>query len=230
MEKVYLHIHRQTGGHTLNINLIGMQSLWLQKQLMPLLIWESYQLGFNGRTVSRPHALNKTIGHRCPINIIHNNLMGSSIGIGKVAWHLLSCVNVTHKGEISSLLIPWLNLHFAIVKGTAIHSGWGTGFKTHQLNAGLKQGFRKFLCRTLSIWSTYMGMLTNNNRAFEISARSHNSRPAGIVLVIFGADSLHTAILHNQLINQQLLYIKIILIFANFLHAELIMLFVCLSS
>ena len=96
---------------------------------------------FNGRTVSRPHALNKTISHRCPIYIIHNNLMGSSIGIGKIAWHLLSCVNVTHKGEISSLFIPWLNLHFAIVKGTAIYSGWGTGFKTHQLNAGLKQRF-----------------------------------------------------------------------------------------
>src|SRR5574344_48670 len=106
-----------------------MQSLWLQKQLMPLFIWESYQLGFNGRTVSRPYALNKTISHRRSIYIIHNNLMSSSIGIGKIAWHLLSCFSVTHKGEISCLLIPWLNLHFAIIKGAAIYSGWCTGFK-----------------------------------------------------------------------------------------------------
>ena len=75
-----------------------------------------------------------------------------------------------------------------------------------------------------------MGVLTYDNRAFQIGACCHNGSPTGIVFVIFRADGLNGTILHNQLINEKLLYIQMFLVFTDFLHAELIVLLVCLGS
>ena len=71
-----------------------------------------------------------------------------------------------------------------------------------------------------------MGMLTDNDRTLQIGSGSQNYRPAKVIFIIFRANPLDLAILHNQLINQKLLHIQTLLIFADLLHAELVVLLV----
>src|SRR5579885_1503539 len=51
-----LHVDRHARRHTVDINFIRVQPLWLQEDLMPRLIWKFDDFIFNRRAVSRTHA------------------------------------------------------------------------------------------------------------------------------------------------------------------------------
>ena len=116
MQESQLHIHGQAGGHALHIDLVSMVALRLQEQLMPLLIRETYQLCLDGRAIARSYPLYQSVCHRGTVDIVHNDLVGSCIGIGQIAWHLLTGCHIAHKGKIPCLLIPRLDFHFAIIQ------------------------------------------------------------------------------------------------------------------
>ncbi len=61
MHHFFLHLVGHARGEALKINGVPIFKLGLQEKLMTFLIRETDDLGFDGRAVSRPNALNRSV-------------------------------------------------------------------------------------------------------------------------------------------------------------------------
>jgi hypothetical protein len=63
-DQINLNVERQAGGDTVRVDLWGIEGLWLEKNLMGLLVRETHYLVFYRRAVARADALDDARVHR----------------------------------------------------------------------------------------------------------------------------------------------------------------------
>ena len=142
-----LHILRQRARHTTHIHLIGVQSLGLDEDLMPVFIRKAYHFILDRRTVSGACSLDHTGIQRRTIEIFPDNFMGFLIGIGQPAGGLidLHALRVCGKGKWHYSLIAELLFHLGKINGTFVDSGRSSGLKPSHLDAVSLQGIREIV-------------------------------------------------------------------------------------
>src|SRR5271170_3110 len=83
-----LNVDRQAGRHPIYVNLVSIQALWLQKNLMAILIGKLDDLILNRRTVARTNPFNLTAVQRRSRNILANDRVSFLRRVGNVAGNL----------------------------------------------------------------------------------------------------------------------------------------------
>ena len=131
-----LNILRHGGTHPIHIPFIGLKSLRLKKNLMPLLIGKLYDLIFNGRTVSRSRTLDDSGVHRRPVQICSDNIVSPLISIGQIAWKLLSLklLLLCGKRKRNYIFITILRLHLVKIYSRGIDSRRSPRLKSYKVN------------------------------------------------------------------------------------------------
>ncbi|CIV68844.1 Uncharacterised protein [Streptococcus pneumoniae] len=73
----------------MHIDFLSIAPFWLKEELVTFLVRKAHNLVFNRRTVTRPHSLDHTCKHRRTVEVVLDNLMTGTIGIGQPAWYLV---------------------------------------------------------------------------------------------------------------------------------------------
>ncbi len=83
-----LHLHGQRGGHAVDVDLVSVEALRLQKKLVLRLVGKLDDLVFDGRAIARPDAINLPGIHRRAMHIFANQAEGFRRGERDVATYL----------------------------------------------------------------------------------------------------------------------------------------------
>ena len=142
VDKIQLYVERQTGGDAVRVEFVAVQTFRLNKHLMAGFISEAGDFIFNRRAVTRADPFDHTGIHRRAIEVIADNLVGTLIGVGNVAVHLLRVfVHRTHKGHHRQRRIARLHLHHREVDTTRIDTRRRTGFQAANVKRHFAQTF-----------------------------------------------------------------------------------------
>ena len=144
MQESLLHIDGKARRHALHIDFLCMPSFRLQEELVAILVGEAKDLRLDGRTIARTDPFDDTICHRRPIDVRTNDLMRLLVRVRQIAWKLLARPFLRHKGKALRLLVPRLQLHLHIVKGTCIKTCRRPRLKSHDLDTILYERARQF--------------------------------------------------------------------------------------
>jgi len=88
MQHADLDVQRHTGGKTVQINLVSIQTFRLDEELMPVLVWEFHHLVFDRRTVARTNSRDLTGIKRRAVNMFAYDPVDAVIGMDDVTTRL----------------------------------------------------------------------------------------------------------------------------------------------
>jgi len=80
-----LHICRQAGRETIDVDAGGVESLGFQKELVPISLCKAHHLVLDTRTIPRTPTLDLAGEQGGPIQRISNERVGPGVGVGDVA-------------------------------------------------------------------------------------------------------------------------------------------------
>ena len=89
LHHLQLDVERQRGGYAVGVQLMGGQTLGLDKDLVLVLVSETVNLVLDGRAVARAHPFDHTGVHRRAIQVVADDLVGALVGVGNPAIDLL---------------------------------------------------------------------------------------------------------------------------------------------
>ena len=222
MQESLLHIDGKARRHALHIDFLCMPSFRLQEELVAILVGEAKDLRLDGRTIARTDPFDDTICHRRPIDVRTNDLMRLLVRVRQIAWKLLARPFLRHKGKALRLLVPRLQLHLRIVKGTCIKTRRRPRLEAHDLDTILSKRARQFPCGSLPIRPAARRMLTDDDAPFEIRARRENDSTREIRFPRLCHYASRLFILDEDLFCQKLPDFQPFLLLAALLHAKLI--------
>ena len=227
-----LHIFRQRAGHTANVHLICVHSLWLNKHLMSFFICKTNYFILNRRAITWTSSLDHTRIQRGTIQIGTDNIMGSLIGISQPAGFLLDLhiLRICGKRKWHYSLIPKLLFHLAVVDGISCNSGRCSSLETEHFNSQFFQRISQIIGCLQSIWTCIIAYITVNTACFQISSSTQNYR---LTMVDSAGIRLHTcdlAILYQKLGNLSLADGQVLLILQRLSHFITVSLLISLST
>ena len=115
MQHPYLHILGKRGGKALQIQLLGVPSHRLHKELMPLFVGKAYDLILNAGAVARAGSVNPPGVQGRTAEILPNHPMRIFVGIDDVTGNLLDLIQLSFVGPVGKgrdLPFPFLKLQF----------------------------------------------------------------------------------------------------------------------
>ena len=98
-KEFFLDYHGQSGGHPLNVNFVGMESLWLQKELVGVAVGKSHHFIFNGGTITGADPFDNAAVHGGKVKILSNDVVGRGIGVGQMTGHHGTLEGRSHIGK-----------------------------------------------------------------------------------------------------------------------------------
>ena len=163
-----LHILRKRAGHTTHIHFIGIETFWLYKDLMPVLICKPNHLILNRRAISWTGSFNHPGIQWRAVQIISDNLMRLFIRISQPAGCLLNLYGfrIRCKGKGHHSLVSKLLFHFAIINRPAVNSRRCSGFKAIHLDSQFFQRICQIICCLKTIWSRISTYITIDTACF----------------------------------------------------------------
>ena len=157
-----LDILRKGAGHPAHIHFIGIKSLRLNKDLVPVFIREPHHLILYGGAVTGTRSLDHTGIQRRPVKILPDDLMRPLIRISQPAGHLrnLHTFRIRGEGEGNHPFIAELLLHLAEINGPLIDAGRRSCLKPKHLHSQVFQGIRQMIGGLQSVWSRVAAHIT----------------------------------------------------------------------
>ena len=229
LHKGHLDLCRQGRTHTLDIDFVGPEPLRFQEQLVPVLVGEPDDLGFDAGAVPGPHPFDHAVEHAAPVQVVPDDLMGPGIGVGQVAGHLIPGGDGAHEGEIPHPFIPVLGFHFGVVQGPGIHPGRSPGLEPHELETGFLEGPGELHGGPLADGAGHVGHFPVEDLPPQVRAGAEDHRVGFEHFPGFRFHPLDLAILDQQLVDHQLFHVQVVLVFHHFFHDGVIQGFVCLG-
>ena len=144
--------------------------------------------------------------------------MGPGIGVGQIAGHLVPGGDGAHEGEVPDPFIPILRFHLGVVQGPGIHPGRGAGLEPHELESRFLEGPGKLHGGPLADGAGHVGHFPVEDLPPEIGTGAQDHRIRFEHFPGFRFHPLDLAVLHQQLVDHQLLHIQVVLVFHHFLH------------
>ena len=87
-DHLHLYLCRHAGREPIDIDLSGVESFRLQKNLVPRFIRKFHHLVLKRRTVPGTYRLNLSTIERRPVQVVPDDLVGTLIAVGDEAGHL----------------------------------------------------------------------------------------------------------------------------------------------
>ncbi len=136
-----LDIHRQGGGHAVDVDLMRVQPFRLEKKLMLQLLWKADDLIFNRRTVARAGRLNLPGIHGRAMHILANDGERFRRGEGDVATDLRPSDGFGAKAERRGFGVAGLLVKLRPIDGAAVDAWRGSRLEAAIAQAQALQGF-----------------------------------------------------------------------------------------
>ena len=204
-----LHLLRQGGGETLNVQLLRVQPHRLDEQLMPGLVGKPHHLRLDGRTVPGPHALDDAAVNGAAVQILPDDAVGLLIGVGEVAHRpvlrRLCCLKAEGQGRGVSLL----NFHLGKVHRPGVDPGRRAGLEPPQGKPQRQQTVRQRRGGVHTVGAALLDALADDGASVEIGAGAddhgphgeHRSRPQHHLghMAVRRADGHHLALPDGQM-------------------------------
>ena len=128
-QEFHLHVRWQRRRHSLKIVLIGVKPHRLHKKLVTFLILKAHYLVLNTRAVTWTYALDSAGIKRRTVEIIKNDFMRFSVGVGHVAIRDVLHFTLVIERKRHYLLVTGLHLHYRKINGTLMHPRGRTGLE-----------------------------------------------------------------------------------------------------
>ena len=87
-QHLILDVAGQAGGDTVDVNLLRLASLWLEKQLVSLFVCKSHHLVFDARAISGTPRVNLAAVHRGAVKVGPDQLVDALVGVRDVTGEL----------------------------------------------------------------------------------------------------------------------------------------------
>ncbi|EKD51554.1 MAG: hypothetical protein ACD_62C00231G0002 [uncultured bacterium] len=128
-----LGFQRQTGGNPVGIIFIGVEPFRFQKNLVAVLIFESYNFVFDTRTITWPRPFNDTLVQGRLVQIVQNDFVRKRVGVGDETADLRESILCWRKRKQGQGVIPLLFFEPAEINGLAINPGNGACLEAQEL-------------------------------------------------------------------------------------------------
>ena len=224
----HLHVFRQRGRKSLNIQLPGIQTHGLHKQLMPGLIREGHDFRLDGGAVPGADALNDPGINGAAVQIFPNDFVGALIGVGQPANCLIIGHLLAFKGKGLDVLIARLNFHFVKIHRPGIDPRGRTGFEPAHTQPHGRAALGQRTGGSQTVRAGIPEHVAHNGPAVEIGARGDDGGPAVIHRAGMGDNAGDGAVFREDFHHFRLLDPEILLILQGPLHHFLIFPPVCL--
>ena len=143
-DNIDLHVLRQRGRQTLNVQLLRMQTHRLNEELVAFLIRKRDDLRLNRGAVARAGAFNGAVEERTAVKIGADDLVRARFGIGKPAHGaVMQRRSVGGIGKRLDLLIAGLELHFVKADAARVHARRRAGLEAAETKTHIGEALRE---------------------------------------------------------------------------------------
>ena len=189
MEERELDVHRHGRAHALHVDLVRVQALGLEEELVAVLVREAQDLRLDGRAVARADALDDAVRHRRAVHVVPQDLVRPLVRIGQITRHLLARRDVGQEREVPRLLVAGLQLHLVVVERPRIDARGRARLEAHEAHAGRRERLGKVHRRPLAVRPAAVGVLADDDAAFEIRACRHDDSRRAVDLARLDEDA-----------------------------------------
>src|SRR5579883_181746 len=209
-----LNIFRQAGIHALDIDLACLPALWLQKDLMGLLLGKAHHLIFDGGAIARPDPFNQAAVEGGAVQIGADDLMGLVGGMDEIAGKLGApgglhlCGNginrigpprrqqrLLPRGAVSREVerrgAAWLRNGFAEINSARVNARRRAGLESSGLQAKLLQRAGNDQRRTLASPPAGLGFLANDEPPIHKGSSGQHDGLCAVFPALGGDDAAH---------------------------------------
>ena len=191
----------------MEIQLFGVQSTGLYKNLMPGLIRKADKFGLDAGAVAGTDALNGTVKQRAFVQVGPDNLMGFFVGVGEVAYSPV--VNFSSGGEGKGFrhVISRLKLHFREVHTPPVDAWRRPGFEPAHGQAHGLETIRQPNGRMHPVRTGGYDAAAGDGGAVQIGTSGQNDGFGFVVCSQLGLKAGDDPICYQELCNHSLLQI-----------------------
>ena len=144
MNERHLHVERQAGRDAVRIDLVGRQSLGLEKDLVRRLVGEARDLVLDGRAVARPDTFDDPGEHRRTVETTPNDFVGPLVGMGDPARPLFGVLGGgSHEREHGHRRVAGLLGHHGEIDAAPVEPRWRSRLQASYRQLQLAQPVRQ---------------------------------------------------------------------------------------
>ena len=175
-DNIDLHVLRQRGRQTLNVQLLRMQTHRLNEELVAFLVRKRDDLRLDRGAVARAGAFNGAVEERTAVKIGADDLVRARFGIGKPAHGaVLQRRGVGGIGKRLDLLIAGLELHFVKADAARVHARRRAGLEAAETKTHIGDALRELRCRGESVRAGGAYHVADDRPSAEICPRSDDN-------------------------------------------------------
>src|SRR5690554_1890481 len=123
VDEILLYILGKRGAYSIEIHLLSADSLWLNKDMVPIPIGKSNHFIFDRRAITRSCTGDFSTVEWTSPNIRLNDLVGTIVGVGDMAGKCRSIHRLIVERERHHELVARLELHHREIDGRLSHPG-----------------------------------------------------------------------------------------------------------